>query len=461
MNDTKTPDTLLTEGPISGKIIKYALPIFIGYLFQQFYNTADALIVGNLIGSSALAAVTGTGAIVFMAVGFFLGFSVGAGIVIARRIGALDHGRTSSAVHTTVAMGIAFSVLMTAAGVLLTPWVLRIMGTPDDVFPDASLYLRIYFAGSTGFVMYNTFVGILQASGDSKHPLYYLIICSLINIVLDVVFIAVFRMGVDGAALATVLSQCAAAVMAGRRLVRRDDSIRVRLSGIRFNMTDLREIVRYGLPTAGQNCVIDLSNVLIQSYINSFSSAAMAGIGAYIKAEGFAFLPVTAFSMAMSTFISQNMGAGEHGRVRKGARFGLLWTILITEAIGVVMFIVAPYVISAFNRDPQVIAYGVLKARISSLFFCTVGFSHVSSAVMRGLGRPVTPLLVMLICWCAVRVAVLSTIGQMYHDIRLACWIYPVTWMMSTVVYILCLRRDNIFGRDRTVAPADGPGDAG
>ncbi len=449
MNDTKTPDTLLTEGPISGKIIRYALPIFIGYLFQQFYNTADAIIVGNLIGSSALAAVTGTGAIVFMAVGFFLGFSIGAGIVIARRIGAQDHERTASAVHTTVAMGIAFSVLMTAAGVLLTPGVLRLMGTPDDVFPEASLYLKIYFGGSTGFVMYNTFVGILQASGDSKHPLYYLIICSLVNIVLDIVFIAVFRMGVDGAALATVLSQCAAAVMAGRRLVRRDDSIRIRLHSVRFDLQDMKEITKFGLPTAGQNCVIDLSNVLIQSYINSFSSAAMAGIGAYIKAEGFAFLPVTAFSMAMSTFISQNIGAGEYGRVRKGARFGLFWTILVTEAIGVIVFIFAPYIVSAFNQDPQVIAYGVQKARISSFFFCLVGFSHVASAVMRGLGRPMTPLLVMLICWCAVRVAVLSTIGHVYHDIRLALWIYPITWSMSTVVYLICLRRDGIFGRKR------------
>ena len=298
-------------------------------------------------------------------------------------------------------------------------------------------------------MMYNTFVGILQASGDSKHPLYYLIICSLINIVLDIVFIAVFRMGVDGAALATVLSQCAAAVMAGRRLVRRDDSIRIRLHSVRFDLQDMKEITKFGLPTAGQNCVIDLSNVLIQSYINSFSSAAMAGIGAYIKAEGFAFLPVTAFSMAMSTFISQNIGAGEYGRVRKGARFGLFWTILVTEAIGVIVFIFAPYIVSAFNQDPQVIAYGVQKARISSFFFCLVGFSHVASAVMRGLGRPMTPLLVMLICWCAVRVAVLSTIGHVYHDIRLALWIYPITWSMSTVVYLICLRRDGIFGRKR------------
>ena len=440
MSNTNTDINLMTEGSIPRLVLRYALPIFIGYLFQQLYNTADALIVGNLVGSSALAAVTSTGSITFMAIGFFLGFSIGAGIVVARHIGAEDHAATARAVHTTVAMGLLFSVLLTAAGVLLTPTVLRLMGTPDDVFPEANLYLRIYFGGSTGFVLYNTFVGILQASGDSKHPLYYLIISSLLNIVLDIFFIVVLGMGVDGAAIATVISQCVSAVLAFRRLYRRDDSIRVRPREIRFDRSNLSDIVRYGLPTAAQNCMIDLSNMLIQTYINSFSSSAMAGIGAYGKVEGFAFLPVTSFSMAMSTFISQNMGAGRRDRIRSGARFGLLWSAVIIEAIGVITFSFAPLLVAAFNRDPDVIAYGVLRARICALFYCLLGFSHVSSSVMRGLGKPVTPMLVMLFCWCVVRVAVLMTVGRMYHNILLACWIYPVTWGMSSVVYAVYLK---------------------
>jgi len=440
-NQRHTQPRKMTEGPISGTILRYALPIFIGYLFQQLYNTADALIVGNLVGRSALAAVTSTGSITFMAVGFFLRFSVGAGIVIARHIGAEDDALTVRAVHTTVAMGIAFSVLLTAAGVLLTPAVLRLMGTPADVLPEASLYLRIYFAGSTGFVMYNTFVGILQASGDSQHPLYYLIASAVTNVVLDVVFIAVLHMGVDGAALATALSQCMAAALALVRLLRRDDSLRLRARLIRFDRPNLAEIVRYGLPTAIQNCMIDLSNMMIQSYINSFASSAMAGVGAYTKVEGFAFLPVTAFSMAMSTFISQNRGAGRRDRMRTGARFGLLWSTVIIEAIGIVIYALAPVLVAAFNRDPEVVAYGVLRARICALFYCLLGFSHVSSAVLRGLGKPVMPMLVMLLCWCGVRVTVLMTIGQSYHDMRLACWIYPVTWAMSTLVYLVFLLR--------------------
>ena len=426
MNDTNSDIQLMTDGPIPRIVLRYALPIFIGYLFQQLYNTADALIVGNLVGRSALAAVTSTGSVTFMAIGFFLGLE--------------DHTATERAVQTTVAMGLLFSVILTAAGVLLAPIVLRLMGTPEDVFGEASLYLRIYFGGSAGFVLYNTFVGILQAGGDARHPLHYLILSSLLNIVLDIVFIAAFGMGVDGAAAATVISQCVAALLAYLRLNRRDDSIRVRVRSVGFDGTKLSEIVRYGLPTAAQNCMIDLSNMLIQSYINSFSSPAMAGIGAYSKIEGFAFLPVTAFSMAMSTFISQNMGAGKRERVRCGAGFGLLWSTVIIEAIGLVIFASAPLLLSAFTRDPEVIAYGVLRARICALFYCLLGFSHVSSAVMRGLGKPVAPMLVMLLCWCAVRVVVLMSIGRVYHNILLACWIYPITWGMSTVVYIVYLK---------------------
>lgn len=446
MRNGKSDIVLMTEGPIAGHVLRYALPIFVGSLFQQLYNTADALIVGNLVSSSALAAVTSTGSITFMAIGFFLGFSIGAGIVVARHIGAEDHEATARAVHTTVAMGLVLSVLLTAAGVLLTPWVLRVMGTPEDVFPEANLYLRIYFGGSTGFVLYNTFVGILRASGDSRHPLYYLIFGSVLNVALDVFFIIVLGMGVDGAAAATVISQCVSAVLAFRRLYRRDDSVRIRLREIRFDRFNLVNIIRYGLPTAAQNCMIDLSNMMIQSYVNSFASAAMAGIGAYSKIEGFAFLPVTAFSMAMSTFISQNAGAGRSERIRSGARLGILWSIVLVEAIGVTIFAFAPELIAAFNQDPQVIAYGVLRARICALFYCLLGFSHVSSAIMRGLGRPVTPMLVMILCWCATRVAVLSTIGQAYHDIRLACWLYPITWGMSSLTYVICLRR--LFGKE-------------
>lgn len=430
----------MTEGSIWKKIIKFAVPVFIGHLFQQMYNTADSLIVGNYVGSNALAAVSSTGSIIYFIIGFFMGFSMGSGVIIARFIGAQDDERTSAAVHTTFAMGIIMSINLTLLGVLFSPMVLRWMGTPAEVLADASLYLRIYFGGAAGLIMYNTLVGILQASGDSKHPLYYLICSSLINIVLDVFLIAYLHMGVAGAALATVISQFLSMFLALRQLMYSEGAIRLDLKNIRIDRDILKEIFYFGFPTALQGCVIDLSNILIQSYINSFGSLAMAGIGAYSKVEGFAFLPVTAFSMALSTFVSQNLGAGKKDRMHQGMRFGLTCSVVTIELIGLFFFLYSPVLIRFFSTDPKVIAFGAGRAKVCALFYCLLGFSHVMSAVMRGIGRPMVPMVVMLVCWCAVRVAVFMTIGQVWHVIGLTYWIYPFTWGLSACAYYIYMK---------------------
>ncbi|MBR4165693.1 MAG: MATE family efflux transporter, partial [Lachnospiraceae bacterium] len=325
---------LMTEGTVWKRIVRFAVPIFIGQLFQQMYNTVDSLIVGKMIGTSALAAVTATGSIIFLIVGFFMGFSTGAGVVIARDIGAGDERAVSRSVHTTVAMGLVATVVMTVLGMLLTPVILGWMDTPADVFPEAATYLRTYFAGSIGLVFYNLFVGILQASGDSRHPLYYLIFSSVLNAILDFSFIRFLHMGVEGAALATIIGQFVSAVLVMRRLLKTDEVIRFVPKQIRFDRGKLIQIIQIGLPTALQACVIDLANMMIQSYINSFGKLAMAGIGASSKLEGFMFLPVNAFSMAMSTFVAQNLGAGEKERMRKGIKFGLLTSVVVVEALG-------------------------------------------------------------------------------------------------------------------------------
>lgn len=434
-------DRLLTKGSIRRKIIGFAIPIFIGYLFQQLYNTADSLIVGNVLGENALAAVSSNAAFIYLFIGFFMGFATGAGVIIARHIGANDPAQTSLAVHTTVAMGLVFSVLVSVLGVAVTPTMLRWMGTPPEVFTESCKYLRIYFAGATGLVMYNMLVGILQASGDSRHPLAYLIVSSLVNVALDLLFVAGFHMGVEGAAYATIISQFLSMLLVSIRLLRADGIIRVDPRKVRIDPENLRYIVRNGMPTALQACVIDLSNMLIQSYINSFGSLAMAGIGASTKVEGFAFLPVTAFQMAVTTFVSQNMGAREYDRVRRGIRFGLGCTIATISLIGGGVFLFAPQIIGLFNRNPEVIRFGTDRTRVCALFYCLVGFSHVASAVMRGLGKPVTPMVIMLTCWCAVRILVLFTLGQSLHDIRLAFWIYPFTWALSSAVYVKLLKR--------------------
>ena len=437
-------DQLMTQGSIRRKIIGFAIPIFIGYLFQQLYNTADSLIVGNYLGENALAAVSSNGAFIYLFVGFFMGFATGAGVVIARHIGANDPRQTSLAVHTTVAMGLAFSLVVSVVGMAITPAVLRWMGTPPEVFTESCKYLRIYFAGGTGLVMYNMLVGILQASGDSRHPLIYLVISSLVNVALDVLFVAGFRMGVEGAAYATIISQFLSMVLVAARLLRIDSSIRLDPRKVRFDRENLRFIIRNGLPTALQACVIDLSNLLIQSYINSFGGLAMAGIGASTKVEGFAFLPVTAFQMSLTTYVSQNMGAKKYDRVRQGIRFGLTCAIVIIELMGVALYLFAPQIVGLFNRNPEVIRFGRGRTQVCALFYCLVGFSHVASAVMRGLGKPVTPMVIMLTCWCAVRILVLFTLGQAVHDIRLAYWIYPFTWALSSAVYAVLLKRIHV-----------------
>ncbi|MBQ4186570.1 MAG: MATE family efflux transporter [Firmicutes bacterium] len=437
----------MTEGNVKKKIIAFAIPLFIGQLFQQMYNTADSLIVGRLIGTSALAAVTATGSLIYLIVGFFMGFSTGAGVVIATDIGAQHDEEVSKGVHTTVAMGIVATVIMTALGVLFTPQILKWMDTPGDVLPEATLYLRVYFAGSIGLVFYNLLVGILRASGDSKHPLYYLIFSSLLNVVLDIVLIRFAHMGVDGAALATAISQFVSAVLVFVRLLREHSIIRVIPSKIRFHKHKLLEIIRIGLPTALQACVIDLANMMIQSYINSFGKMAMAGIGASNKLEGFCFLPVNSFSMALSTFVAQNYGAGKKDRMREGITFGLLCTVVIVGILGAGMFFFSPQLVRFFDSTPEVISYGALRGRICGFFFCLCGFSHVASAVMRGIGKPVVPTVVMLVCWCAVRVLTLMTIGQFFHNILLVIWLYPITWTLSTITYIfylLSLRKKGI-----------------
>ena len=427
---------LMTSGDYRKKIIYFALPIFLGNLFQQFYNTADSLIVGNFLGSHALAAVSSTGSLIFLLIGFFLGFSSGSGVIIAREIGARNDANTERAVHTAVMLGIGFSILMTLAGIFGADAMLRMIGIPAEVFHDASLYVRIYFAGSTGLVMYNIFVGILQASGDSRHPLYYLITSSIINIILDLLFITVFHMGVDGAALATIISQLISMALAGYRLMNIDSACRIMFSRLKIDPSFLKEIFAYGLPTAMQGCVIDFANLMIQAYVNSFGPNAMAGIGAYSRIEGFMFLPVTAFGIALTTFVSQNIGAKQEDRAFQGIRFGTVCTLVSIELIGVAIYVFAPQLISMFIQDPDVIYYGVLRARICSLFFFLLGFSHVTSSVMRGLGKPVVPMAVMLICWCAVRVIAILLLGDTFHSVAFVSWLYPITWCLSSLVYV-------------------------
>lgn len=431
----------MTQGPIWKRITYFALPILLGNLFQQMYNTADSLIVGNFLGKNALAAVSSTGSLIFMLIGFLSGIAIGAGVVISRYFGGNKLEEMSQAVHTTVAFGLVAGVVMTAVGVGLSPQILRWMDTPENVMYNSQLYLSIYFMGSLGSVMYNVCVGIMQAVGDSRHPLYYLIVSSVVNVVLDLFFIAVLGMGVDGAAWATIIAQYVSAIMCLWRLLRVKDSYRVELRKIRFHWDMLKRVVRFGLPSGVQNSIIAIANVVVQSNINHFGDAAMAGVGAYSKIEGFGFLPITSFTMAMTTFVGQNLGAGQIERTKRGARFGTITSVILAELIGVAVFIFAPQLIAAFDTSPDVIAYGVDKARTSVLFYCLLAFSHAMASILRGAGKSVVPMFVMMICWCIIRVSFLAIAVPLTGSIQMVYWVYPLTWFLSSVTFLWYYRR--------------------
>ena len=427
----------LTEGVIWKKILFFALPIFLGQVFQQLYNTFDSLIVGKYLGDQALAAVSSSGSLIFMLVGFFNGVAMGAGVIIAKEFGAKNYKGMRLAIHTDVAFGLVSGVVLMIVGVCFTPTILRWLNTPDSVLPQSIAYFRVYFLGAVFSVMYNIFVGILQAVGDSRHPLYYLITASVINVVLDIVFVGVLGFGVGSAALATVISQALSAILCLRQLLRSPAEYRLVPSEIRFHGPSLSNIVRFGLPSGIQNSVIALANLVVQANINSFGQYAMAGCGAYAKIEGFAFLPITCFSQALSTFVGQNLGARKYERVKKGVTFGILCSVTAAEIIGITFFLFAPTFIGLFSSSAEVLAFGVKQARVEALFYCLLALAHCIAGILRGAGKATVPMFTMLGFWCVLRVTYITLALHFYPHIEVVFSAYPLTWATSCVVFLL------------------------
>lgn len=427
----------MIEGHIKRSILLFALPIFLGQLMQQLYNIADSIIVGKCINAVALAAVSATGSLIFLFTGFVQGLFVGMGVIIGIRFGAGDYKALSKAAHTGVAFGFIAGLAMTVAGVALTPWVLELMGTPDDVMGDAVLYLRIFFIGGIFSVVYNTCCGVFQAVGDSRHPLYYLVISSLLNIALDMLFIMVLGIGIAGAAIATVIAQLVAALLAFTKLLRVDGPERISIKEIKIDVSMLKDELALGIPSGIQNSVISLANVIVQANINAFDSLAMAGCGSYSKLEGFAFLPIVSFAMALTTFVSQNIGARQYDRARSGARFGILSGVIGAEIIGAIMFIFAPFFVSFFSDDPEVIAFGVKQAHVECLFYCLLSYNHTMAGVLRGAGKTKVPMAVMLICWCLIRITYITIAVRLVPVITTIFIAYPLTWSLSAILFTI------------------------
>ncbi len=440
---------LLTEGKPSKVLVSFAMPIFLSQLFQQLYNTADSFIVGNYLGKEALAAVNSSGSLIYLLISFFVGASMGAGVVISRYFGAGDLDRVSKAVHTNAVFSLLCGVVLSVFGVTMTPQILHWMGVPDDVLPNSVQYLRYYFLGCVPVVMYNSMKGVMNAVGDSKRPLYYLIVSSVLNVILDWFFVGVLHLGVAWAAIATVISQTVSAILCLWQLTRKGTVYQLQWKKLRIDPQSLKHIVKYGLPTGVQNSVIGFANVLVQTNINSFGSLAMAACGAYSRIEGFVFLPIMSMSMALTSYIGQNLGAKQYDRAKQGARFGILISVAMAEIIGIILFFFGGFFISTFinDADPEavteIIAIGAKQCRVESLFFFLLAFSHAVAGICRGAGKAIVPMIIMLAIWCVLRIIYITVAMSIRHEIILLFVAYPLTWFLSSVIYFIYYKKSN------------------
>ncbi len=435
--------TVMTEGSIWKKILFFSIPLILGNLFQQLYNTVDSIIVGNYIGSEALAAVGSSGSLINLLIGFCIGASAGAGVVIAQFYGAQDREGVRKAVHTTIAIAIAAGAVLTVVGIVATPILLKAMGTPQEVFDQASIYLKVYFGGILFSVVYNMSAGILNAVGNSKRSLVYLMIAATSNIFLDLLFVVVLKMGIVGVAIATDISQLLSCIFIILFLVRSEDVYRVKLKDIRCYDNLLGKILKIGLPTGVQNIVISLSNVIVQSSVNSFGAVAMAGFAAYIKVDGFNILPVLSFSMAATTFVGQNVGAGRLDRVKKGMYVSVAMGIIYTVCTGILLLTFAPQVIGVFTQNGKVVEYGVYIMKFFCPFYWMLGILHILAGTIRGTGKTMQAMVVFLFSLCIFRVLWIWGAMSLSHKIGGVMLGYPLSWLVGLVMILIYVWKGN------------------
>lgn len=428
---------LMTEGTIWKKILIFAVPLIIGNLLQQMYSTIDSIIVGHYVGKSALAAVGSSTSIISLLIAFSQGASVGAGVVISQYMGARDKKSVHSAVHTAAAVAVLLGLALTAAGVLMSGQLLVWMQTPDDVINDSTLYLRIYSAGLVFNVVYNMATGIMNAAGNSKRPLIYLGAASVTNIVLDMLFIAVGGMGVDGAAIATDVSQAVSCVLAMLYLFRVDADYRISPKDMHINGHMLSMIIKIGLPTGIQSMVISLSNVIIQSSVNSFGSTQMAGFGAYMKVDGFNILPVLSISMAVTTFVGQNYGAGRIDRVKKGAAVTVVMGLIYTALTGILLLTFSEPIMRLFTDDADIVAAGELAMKYFCPYYMLLSILNVLAGTVRGTGKSVPPMVILLFAMCVFRVFWIKLVLPHYNTIDVVYMVYPVSWVIGAALMAL------------------------
>ena len=430
-------DTDMTQGSISRLLFAFAVPLMLGNLFQQLYNTVDSLIVGNFVSKQALAAVGCTGPIINTLIGLFSGLAAGASVVISQYYGAKDEEKLGKAVHTTVMLTLVTCVLLTVVGVWATPLMLELMDTPADVIGEAELYLRIYFGGVAGLLLYNIGSGILRAVGDSTRPLYFLIFSAVMNTVLDLFFVAVLKQGIAGAAIATIISQFVSAILVMLLLMRSKEPYRLVVSQLRMHKGMLRRICNIGIPSSLQMGITAFSNIFVMGYINHFESSCMAGWTAYNKLDALAMLPMQSLSLALTTFVGQNLGAGELKRAKAGPRYGLIMGFTVMIIILVPMMIFAPQLTALFNDDKEVIGFGTLFVRLCSPFYVAFVINQVYSGALRGAGDAKNTMFIMLFSFVVFRQIYLFIVSRLGATAGVIALGYPMGWMMCSALLLI------------------------
>ena len=434
----KQHDVDMTQGNVARHLVSFALPLLAGNIFQQLYNTVDTWVVGNYVSNEAFSAVGTVGPIINMLIGFFMGLSSGAGVVISQYYGAKQRDKVRDAVHTSIVMTLVLGVLLTCFGILIIPSMLRLMKTPDVVFPEARTYLTIYFGGMLGLVLYNMGSGILRAVGDSKRPFYFLVVCAVLNIVLDLSFVILLDMGVAGVAYATILSQGVSALLVLATMVRSDGWVRLQLGGLRISLPILKKIIGVGIPAALQMAVTSFSNVFVQSYINHFGPDCMSGWTAYTKVDQLMVLPMQSLALAATTFVGQNLGIGQVERAKKGTRTACLLSVALTTALMLLVLLTAPYLVEFFNSKPSVIEFGTLFLRCLSPFYILCCVNQVYSAALRGAGNSRVPMVLMLFSFVLFRQCYLFVMANYISNTILPIAMgYPAGWLVCSVLTIL------------------------
>ena len=432
-------ETNMTEGSISRHLIDFAMPLLIGNIFQQLYNTVDTWVVGNYVSNEAFSAVGTVGPIINMLIGIFMGLASGAGVVISQYYGARRDQEVSDTVHTSMMMTLILAAVFTFLGIFIAPAMLHMMKTPDNVFPESLAYLRIYFGGIVGLMVYNMGAGILRAVGDSQRPFYFLIVSAIIHTILDLVFVLVFHMGVEGVAWATVIAQVVSAILTMYVLMRAHSSIRVNLSQLKIHMAEMKKIIRVGIPAAIQMAITSFSNIFVQSYINYFGADCMSGWTAYAKIDQLILLPMQSLALSSTTFVGQNLGANLPERAAKGIRVSLLLSVIATVVLMIPVLIFARPLVGFFNAKPEVVEYGATLLMWMSPFYVLCCVNQIYAGALRGAGNSKAPMIIMLASFVVFRQIYLYVMANFIsNEIIPIAMGYPAGWLIcsaATLIY--------------------------